>query len=72
VIVTIPNAAEARRVFDLVKAMNPSARILVRADEEGEVDYFRDQGAQDVLIAEHELAESLSRRVLDAPVLDRS
>ncbi len=63
VVLAIPNIHEARRVFDLVKAANPTVDIVVRADDEVESEYFRDNGALEVLIAENELGHAMSRLV---------
>ena len=64
VVIAIPNAAEAKRVFDLVKAANPALGVVVRAETEEEVEYFREHGADEVLIAENELGHSMSRVAL--------
>jgi len=63
VVLAIPNIHEARRVFDLIKAANPTIDIVVRADDEVESEYFRDNGALEVLIAENELGHAMSRLV---------
>ena len=61
VVLAIPNINEARRIFDLVKAANPRTDVLVRADNEEEAAYFRDNGALEVFIAENELGHAMSR-----------
>ena len=63
VVLAIPNIHEARRVFDLIKAANPTIDVVVRADDEVESEYFRDNGALEVLIAENELGHAMSRLV---------
>ncbi len=63
VVIAIPNIHEARRVFDLIKTAHPTIDIVLRADDEAEGEYFRDNGALEVLIAENELGHAMSRLV---------
>ena len=64
-VLAIPNELESRRVFDLVRAANPALPIAVRAQDDDELEHFRDRGAALVLLAENELGHSMSRFVLD-------
>jgi CPA2 family monovalent cation:H+ antiporter-2 len=67
-VIAIPNANEARRVFDLAKAFNPALDVIVRAHSEDDLEYYRTHGAREALIAENELGHSLSRAtVRDEP-----
>ena len=68
VVLAIPNYPEVQRVFDLVKAANPHLGLVVRADSEAEAEYFREQGALDVLIAENELGHAMGRLALSESV----
>ncbi len=63
-VLAIPNELEARRVFALARAVNPELAIAVRAQDDDELEHFRDQGATLVLLAENELGQAMSRFVL--------
>lgn len=64
VVIAIPNADEARRVFDLVRTARPDLPVVVRANDRDDVEYFRDKGSGHALLAEDELGHALGRAVL--------
>jgi CPA2 family monovalent cation:H+ antiporter-2 len=64
VVIAIPNADEARRVFGLVRSARPDLPVVVRANDRDDVEYFRGQGGGQALLAEDELGHALSRAVV--------
>jgi CPA2 family monovalent cation:H+ antiporter-2 len=56
-IVTLPLAFEARRVVELVRAANPGIAVTVRAHQDAEVDWLRDQDSSGLAVmGEREVA----------------
>jgi CPA2 family monovalent cation:H+ antiporter-2 len=64
VVIAIPNADEARRVFGLVRSARPDLPVVARANDRDDVEYFRGQGGGQALLAEDELGHALSRAVV--------
>ena len=65
VVIAIPNADEARRVFNLVRNERPDLPVAVRARDRDDVEFFRSRGGGgQALLAEDELGHALSRVVL--------
>jgi CPA2 family monovalent cation:H+ antiporter-2 len=65
-VVAIPVALEAGEVVAKLRAKNPELILLARAHRDGELGYLVDQGADDAVMAERELAHSLAERAVDA------
>jgi CPA2 family monovalent cation:H+ antiporter-2 len=65
-VVAIPIALEAGEVLGKLRAMNPDLILVARAHRDGELDYLREQGADDAVMAERELAHALAERAVDA------
>ncbi len=63
----IPQALEAGEAIARLKAINPGIRVLARAHSDLEVEYLLEHGADEAVLAEHELAHSLAERVLAMP-----
>lgn len=59
VMVAIPNGYEAGRVVALARELNPEVEVMARAHLEVEADHLRQQGAQTVFLAEHEVADRM-------------
>ncbi len=64
-VLAIPNELETKRIFNLVRTANPALPIVVRAEDDDELEHFRSAGAALALLAENELGHSMSRYVLD-------
>jgi CPA2 family monovalent cation:H+ antiporter-2 len=64
VVIAIPNADEARRVFKLVRGARPDLPVVVRANDRDDVEFFRGEGGGQALLAEDALGHALSRAVV--------
>jgi CPA2 family monovalent cation:H+ antiporter-2 len=60
ILVAIPNGYEAAHVVTLARELNPSLAVIARAHSDAEEAHLREQGAQTVLLAEHELADRMA------------
>ncbi|HEY0973053.1 MAG TPA: cation:proton antiporter [Solimonas sp.] len=65
VLIAIPNTTEARRIFDLVRAAYPDIAVVVRTHDETQQTYFMEHGADLAPMAEQEVAQVMSLRVLE-------
>ncbi|WP_418158602.1 YbaL family putative K(+) efflux transporter [Benzoatithermus flavus] len=59
ILVAIPNGYEAGRIVTLARELNPAIAVIARAHSDAEAEHLREQGAQTVLLAEHELADRM-------------
>lgn len=67
VLVAIPNALEAGEVVAAVRAANPAVSIVARGHTDGELGHLLEHGADAAVMAERELAHSISEMVLAQP-----
>lgn len=61
IIVAVPNPYEARLIVEAARLVNPSIKVLVRAHNEVEVDYFENQNVDLVVMGPREVG----RRIVD-------
>ncbi len=59
VLVAVPNGFDAGNVVALAKKLNPQIEIIARAHFDAEAEHLRANGAEIVLLAEHELADRM-------------
>lgn len=64
VLITLPDPFEVRRVVELVQQIQPSARILVRAHNEEEGRYFKEQHVELAVDETEEVARRMVTRLL--------
>jgi CPA2 family monovalent cation:H+ antiporter-2 len=64
VLVAAPDAFEARAILELVRRLNPNVEVLVRTHSDEEREFLEQHGAERALVAERELAVSLTRAAL--------
>ena len=64
VLVAAPDAFEARAILELVRRVNPTVEVLLRTHSDEEREYLESHGAERALVAERELAVSLTRAAL--------
>ncbi|WP_256645495.1 YbaL family putative K(+) efflux transporter [Thermomonas paludicola] len=66
-ILAIPRALEGGEVIAQLRAINPDITVLARAHSEGEVKHLLAHGADAAVLAERELAHSLTDMVMATP-----
>jgi monovalent cation:H+ antiporter-2, CPA2 family len=64
VLVAAPDAFEARAILALARKLNPNVEVLVRTHSDAEREFLEGHGAERALVAERELAVSLTRAAL--------
>jgi CPA2 family monovalent cation:H+ antiporter-2 len=64
VLVTAPDALQARATLALGKKMNPAVEVLVRTHSDDERVWLEEHGASYAMVSERELAVSMTRHVL--------
>ena len=67
VMVAIPNALEAGEIIAAVRAINPALSIVARGHSDTELRHLLDHGADAAVMAERELAHSLTDMVMAQP-----
>jgi len=65
-LVAIPDAFESGQVVQQARALNPSLPITARAHFEEEIDHLKQNGANVVVMGEHEIAKSMLDNVTAA------
>ncbi|MDE2406512.1 MAG: Kef family K(+) transporter [Xanthomonadaceae bacterium] len=66
-IFAMPQALEAGSTIERLKAINPAISVLARAHSEAQVRYLLEHGADAAVLAERELAHSLTDMVMATP-----
>lgn len=66
-ILAMPQALEAGKITERLKAANPNISVLARAHSQTEVKHLLDHGADAAILAERELAYSLTEMVMATP-----
>jgi CPA2 family monovalent cation:H+ antiporter-2 len=61
IVIAVPDSFEARRIIESAKKLNPSIRILVRAHNDEELNFFMRQNVDLAVTGPHEI----SRRIMD-------
>lgn len=64
-VIATPDTLKARQMLETAKALNPAIETVVRAQSEMEASLLQKEHAGVVLLAEHELAGSILRHILD-------
>ena len=64
VVVSAPDAYEARAILELARRLNPDVEVLVRTHSDEERRFLEQHGAAQALVGESELAVSLTRAAL--------
>lgn len=64
-VIAIPNVVRARKVIEIARMLKPDIDIVVRAHSDEDAALLRGEQVDDVLMGEHELALSMTRRVLE-------
>jgi CPA2 family monovalent cation:H+ antiporter-2 len=64
-VVTAPDAFQARAVIDLARRINPSIDIAVRTHSDAERDYLESRHVGKAVMGEHELADAMARYALE-------
>lgn len=64
-VIATPDTAEARRMAGIARAVNPSIEVVVRTHTEEEAAAMERVKAGKVFLGEHELADTMTRYVLD-------
>jgi CPA2 family monovalent cation:H+ antiporter-2 len=63
--IATPDAVQARRMIELARMLNPGVCILVRTHSEAEALLLEKEAVDGVFLGEHELANTMSRHVLE-------
>jgi len=66
-LVAIPNALEAGEIIARLRALNPALSIVARAHSDVELKHLLEHGADAAVMAERELAHSLTEMVMATP-----
>lgn len=59
IIVAIPNPFEARRIVEAARSLNPHIRVLARAHNEEELEYFAEQGVDLAVMGPREVGRRM-------------
>lgn len=59
IIVAIPNPFEARRIVETARTLNPAIRVLARAHNDEEMDYFAEQGVDLAVMGPREVGRRM-------------
>jgi CPA2 family monovalent cation:H+ antiporter-2 len=63
-VIATPDAFAARKMMQTARALNPQVYIIARSHGEEDADLLRQEGANAVFVAEHEVADSMVREVV--------
>ncbi|HEX4869597.1 MAG TPA: YbaL family putative K(+) efflux transporter [Moraxellaceae bacterium] len=63
-VIATPDAFKARQMIEIARMLNPGVRILVRTHSEAEAELLEKEAVAGVFLGEHELAHTMTRRVL--------
>ena len=64
-VIAIPDAFQVRQMIGIARTLNPGIETVVRSESEEEAGLLRSENAGRVFLGEHELAQSMTRYVLD-------
>lgn len=64
-VITSPERFQTRRIIELARKLNPHIDIIVRTHYEEELGYLQSIGINSPVMAEHELADTISKHVLE-------
>ena len=64
-VIATPDIIRARRMIEIARMLNPKIEILIRTHSEEEAELLRKENAGIVFLGEHELALSMTRRILE-------
>jgi CPA2 family monovalent cation:H+ antiporter-2 len=64
-VAAIPDALRVRGMVEIARALNPGIRVLARAHSDEEAEMLRRAGTDGVFMGEHELAQAMTRGVLE-------
>ncbi len=64
-VIATPDAPGARRMIATAKMLNPKVHILLRTHSDEEMELLRQENAGTVFMGEHELAVSMTRKIVE-------
>lgn len=64
-VIAIPDAVRARKMVEIARMLKPDIQTVVRAHSDEDAELLRREQVGNVLMGEHELALSMTRRVLE-------
>jgi CPA2 family monovalent cation:H+ antiporter-2 len=64
-VIAIPDAFNARKMIETARTLNPGIELVVRTHSEEDFSFLRQENAGKVFLGEHELADNMSRYLLD-------
>jgi CPA2 family monovalent cation:H+ antiporter-2 len=64
-VIALPDSFLARQMIETARALNPAIEIVVRTHSEEEAELLRNENAGRVFMGEHELADGMTRYVLE-------
>ncbi len=64
-VVAAPDAPGARRMIATAKMLNPQVHVLLRTHSDEEMELLRKENAGTVFMGEHELAASMTRKIVE-------
>jgi CPA2 family monovalent cation:H+ antiporter-2 len=63
-VIAIPDPVAARRMVEIARTLNAGIAVMIRAHGEAEAELLQGEGLGRIFLAEHELAEGMTRHVL--------
>jgi len=63
-VIATPDTLKARQMIETAKMLNPAIEVVVRAQSEMEASLLPQEQVDKVLLAEHELADGITRHIL--------
>jgi CPA2 family monovalent cation:H+ antiporter-2 len=63
--IATPDTAAARRMIEIARQLNPRIEVVLRSHSEDEAELLRDEERVTVFLGEHELAQGMSRHLLE-------
>jgi CPA2 family monovalent cation:H+ antiporter-2 len=68
-VIAIPDAFSARKMIEIARTLKPNVQTVVRTHSDEEADLLRKDNAGEVFIGEHELAQAMTRHVMEQMTL---
>jgi CPA2 family monovalent cation:H+ antiporter-2 len=65
IVIAVPDAFQARKIVECVRALKPALEMVARAHSDEEADLLRTETGGAVFMGEHELALGMTRHVLE-------
>jgi CPA2 family monovalent cation:H+ antiporter-2 len=64
-VIAIPDTFSARKMIEIARTLKPNVRTVVRTHSDEEARLLRVENAGEVFIGEHELAQAMTRHVIE-------